>query len=467
MGFAIFLGFLCCTIASEALSSQASFLRRKKNPTSRELYERTRAVLEHFRVPDEKDYSETLQRVQSLQTWSGLKKRLEYFDLNQSFFRLSKIDHQKNKIDVFRDIDSRQVLDFSVLLRPENTPIPWFSLNEHLKAAKHNPKTLPLRGIKIAIDPGHMGGVYWDLLTGKYIRDAKTNRTLSEGVLNLQTSILLAQRLRSRGAEVLLTRTLLNSVTKETAESIELQPLQQRELRSKSLMDWFRDLLLVGPAGPTLYRAFEKNAEVKDLFSDHLNNRTKYLISREDLGARVKKIREFEPDVTLVIHFDTSVVSGDSNGVSDRPRDGTKAYVPGAFLTSDYSTRESRAEFVEHLLDPIAWSSSVRLSELVTQHISSELGVPFDPYGGSDYVKKVAPGVYTRNLYVTSRLPRTALCYLESFYYNDPKEFEMLLKTDQVMKIGDQEIPYSHRLVQLSRAIENALIEFVLRAETL
>ncbi|MBP9674703.1 MAG: N-acetylmuramoyl-L-alanine amidase, partial [Bacteriovoracaceae bacterium] len=98
---------------------------------------------------------------------------------------------------------------------------------------------------RIAIDAGHSGGPLEDPIECKFIYDANKKRKLEEQEINLYTATILKKLLEQNGIEVLLTRT------------------KPYELVSNA---------------------------------DHYNRNI-------ELAARAKKINDFKPDLTFVIHY--------------------------------------------------------------------------------------------------------------------------------------------------------------------
>jgi hypothetical protein len=54
-----------------------------------------------------------------------------------------------------------------------------------------------------------------------------------------------------------------------------------------------------------------------------------------------------------------------------------------------------------------------------------------------------------------------ATAYVECLYYNDPNEFEALLKTNHPMTIDGKDMPYSDRLAQIADALQDSILTFV------
>jgi len=430
--------------ATQALSPDEAFLR-------------TLFILEQFGVPTEIDSQPLLEELQAVQTPEEIKRVLPFLDLQKTFQRYVLFDTSTGLMSAFQDPQSRKVPDFSVQLTdsPNSSFEPEFQ--KRLRAAAHNPKERPLAGLRIAIDPGHMGGNTWDQRTGKFIRSAK-GQVLSEGILTLQTALLLESELVALGAEVLLSRRTLNAVSPLEFTKFDLRDFALEELRESSLQDWFQALLNKAPAGETLYRAFQSSREVKQIFSDFM--RSKYFINRADLMARVNAIQPFSPDLTLIIHFDT-LNSGPSNGVNPSGYNRTKAYVSGAFEKTEFASREDRRYFAQHLLDPVTWNASVQLSSAVVTQIGRQLGIRPDASGGSPSTRQVAPGVFSRNLHLNRKITGAPVSYLECLFYNDPTEFAALSNAKHPMRIDGVNHPYSDRLASLANALRDAVLEFV------
>jgi N-acetylmuramoyl-L-alanine amidase len=70
----------------------------------------------------------------------------------------------------------------------------------------------PLAGLRIAIDPGHIGGK-WAQLEERWFRIGK-NQPVAEGDMTLRVAKLLVKRLKSLGADVWLTRSGSEPLTK-------------------------------------------------------------------------------------------------------------------------------------------------------------------------------------------------------------------------------------------------------------
>ncbi len=230
------------------------------------------------------------------------------------------------------------------------------------------------------------------------------------------------------------------------------------KIREGSQDSWFQSLLAVSSPGPRLFRAFDESTRIRNLFSE--SQRWTYFVEGYDLDARADSINEFKPDLTLIIHLDAGNIASDPTGVNPNPHDGTKAYVPGAFFSDEFTSRADRKYFGRHLLDAFAWGDSVKLASSLVRHIHDELGVAYDKVDPSNSIE-IEPGVQARNLRVQRHLTSQATAYVECLFYNDPTEFEALLGTNHPMMIDGKNIPYSDRLAQIAAALKNGIVSFV------
>ena len=172
---------------SEANSASVASVKRVHPLSATEIYSRTQAVLKYFQVPGEQDYQSGISAFDGYQSETGLQEMLAIFDPKSAFTGFSTAN--ASQLSGFQDRDVKQIEDFTLQLRDDNTSAPSSSLAlAHIKAAHSNPADQPLAGLKIMLDPGHMGTSIWDERTGKFVKDEK-GHTISEGVINLQTAM--------------------------------------------------------------------------------------------------------------------------------------------------------------------------------------------------------------------------------------------------------------------------------------
>ncbi len=412
-----------------------------------ELFYRAQSAFEHLKIPVETQDEHYLDNVALPFSFTELKARLKIFDPLHSFVQYFQLD--PSEIKVFQDRRSQTVNDFSFPLSAKN---PSMTLKYRILLAQKNPAELQLQGLKIALDPGHMGGEFWDLSTGKFVTSGQ--RKISEGLINLQVCLLLKNELEALGAKVLITHQGLTAVSDLDVKNFDLAPFAKEEIRFHSNESWFLSLLSSAASFQDLPKTLDASSAIRDFFSEH--RRGEYFIKRADLEARVKKIAQFEPDITLYIHHDTAF----NSGVSDRSPSKTRAFVPGSFQANEVADRASHRYLVNHWVDQEAWDLSLQMIRQTLQQIHSQMGIPLASTDGNQSVK-VEDGIFSRNLYVPRKLRASVSAYYELFFYDRRQEFEALSQNKYSLLIDAKSYGYSERLKQSVQCLRQGLIRFV------
>lgn len=422
------------------LFSTSSSWTSVSNLTQQEIEERTLAVLNYYQVTPDSIPEEFLNEIENPRAFAEVQKLLPQMDPSGIFSTLSKLS--RLQLNIFKDRKTKNVLDFTFDLPPTSSP---------------NRKPVGIRGLRIALDPGHMGGEFWDKVTGKYVKDSK-GRILSEGVLNLQICLLLKQELEKLGAQVLLTHTGFAPVTKINYKTFDIKPFARYELLENIHADWFQKLIAKAPAGPKLFALFDQSAEIKKLFSER--SRAEYFIKRADLWARADLINQFNADLVMIVHHDTVSDGEDSSGLNPLAPNETKAFIFGSYEGTEFGSSASRTYFVRHLVDKESWDNSLLLSRHLTQRLHQNLGLKLDTssqVGGH----LIEPGVRARNLVLPRMLLSQNVAYMENLFYNRPEEFIALLKPDFKMMIDGRMMTYSKRHLQIVEALRLGIEDFL------
>jgi len=283
-----------------------------------------------------------------------------------------------------------------------------------------NNSAKPLKGLRVALDPGHFAGNTIEALDemriARIVLPNKSVAEVFEAELTFTTALFIKDTLEKLGATVLLTR------EKHGWTAFD-----------KSYNDWIKDDLT--------------DAVINDLRDGYISQATanKLLISndkryiymaffqRYELLQRAVKINQFRPHFTLIIHYnaDSENRRWDAQGNQYPTKSNyNMTFVPGAYIAGEMQHKEQRLNFARILLSNQI-ERSIELSYFVGTRLSQRLNVPNYPENGSQlYMLKVAnftgfDGVYARNLALT-RMINGPLCYGETLYQDNVDEIQRL-----------------------------------------
>ena len=343
-------------------------------------------------------------------------------------------------------------LEYSVVLNSGGTSSDSEKLIDHLKQISSQVKDpsfkRPLQGFKVVIDPGHMGTDFWDHETGKYV-EIKSRR-VSEGQINLWTSLLVANELEDLGATVILTRTQDGPVSKQNHQNFLVAPFLNQYFYD-SLDDWMEKYLFLDDS--TLAKTIKNQSEVKNAYSSIQHQQ--FYITGEDLEARSQIIDDEHPDLVLDVHFDANFANQLQNSSN-----ALEAFVPGAFQLNETGSRRKKGFALKHLLEVRRWRESVNLASDMVNAMSFSEKVPLQKTAQFITSLRVVDGVYARNLYIPRRNLRALTVYLECLHYDHTSEFYRLSNADQVGIYHGISFAYPARLTAVVSGITNGLLHY-------
>ena len=313
---------------------------------------------------------------------------------------------------------------------------------------------LPLDGLKVAIDPGHVAAdMELAELEGKYVKMRASRETgfkeiaFNEATLTLATAYILRDMLEAEGATVLITRT-------EPGVSAFGQTYDQ--WKSNSVESTIRELEKLGSIDSARADYYRRKATEKDKF--------RRLFTAKDLRERARKINAFRPDVTVIIHYNIH-----SPNWEKRDEEGffpttdanySMAFAPGSFMKGELDEPEERLEFLRLLLTD-DMEASIRFSALSVQQFKKKAKVkPVEPDEELPYLDRACIrakplGVYTRNLTLT-RLVHGPLTYGETLCQDNKREVRILNRKD--LKVRNLQV--SSRVKTVAKAYYEAIYRF-------
>ncbi|MDF1852496.1 MAG: N-acetylmuramoyl-L-alanine amidase [Verrucomicrobiales bacterium] len=211
--------------------------------------------------------------------------------------------------------------------------------------------TRPLEGLRVAIDPGHIGGdwVTWD---DRHFKIGRDTIEVREGEMTLKVAKILERDLTLLGANVFLTRSSNNPVTEERVET--LQQEARDYLRQRKRIP--SDKLLASTA--------------KAMFA----------ISSE-IRARADLLNEsIQPDVALCLHFNASPWV--SRRPSFRSPNHLHLLINGCYSEGEIREDDTRFEMIMRILQRV-YQTELELSDEISRTMKSETRLPAFHYDGT------------------------------------------------------------------------------------
>jgi hypothetical protein len=239
----------------------------------------------------------------------------------------------------------------------------------------------PLKGLRLAVDPGHIGG-NWAEIENRAIRYPGHAGKLCEGDLNLITAKILKSRLTQLGAEVFLTRDTTEPVTETRPETLRDQAYERIRTRY--------------PAKIQRWISRPKEEQYR-LLQPLLDEAATFLFyRREEIQARGEKVRKhFKPDATIVLYINATPSSSHAHliGVNQNI-----FFVHGAYLKEETEDPEQQPRLLYKLLER-GCRIEAGLADSISRAFQRNTKIPPVPYGDSSTTRLVVEG----NRYVVAR----------------------------------------------------------------
>jgi len=269
----------------------------------------------------------------------------------------------------------------------------------------------PLAGLKIALDPGHLGGK-WAKMEERWFQVGEAP-PVQEGDLTLRVARILAPKLKALGAKVLFVRNSKQPVTPK-------RPGDFKRLARK---------ILIKNGVPEQLKTAENGG-------DPLSDQTVRWQS-EILFYRYSEIRrravllntKLHPDLVLCLHFNAEGW-GDPKSPMLIDRNHMHLLVNGSYLQPELELDDERFEMVRRLLSR-AYDEELPLSDAIAGVMAKETQLPPFEYPTTLTTTKVGSTgyVYARNLLAT-RLYRCPVVYLEPYVMNSRDGFDRIQAGD-------------------------------------
>jgi len=303
----------------------------------------------------------------------------------------------------------------------------------------------PLAGLRIALDPGHLGGK-WAKMEERWFQ-VGDSKPVQEGDLTLCVARLLATRLRDLGAKVSFVR---NDDEPTTAK----RPDDFRELARK---------ILIRNGVP------QPRAEVLDSSDPEKEKTIRW--QSEILFYRYSEIRrravlvnfKLHPDLVLCLHFNaegwgdpTSPMLTDTNHLH--------LLVNGSYLADEPEFDDQRLEMIRRLLSR-AYEEELSLADTIALAMSRETGLAPYAYPTTNSTTKVGTSGYVcaRNLLAT-RLYRCPVVYCEPYVMNSNDVFARIQAGDYEGTRNSNGVERKSIFREYADSVADGLIEYYSKA---
>ncbi|MBJ7390431.1 MAG: N-acetylmuramoyl-L-alanine amidase [Chthoniobacterales bacterium] len=250
------------------------------------------------------------------------------------------------------------------------------------------PQSSPLQGLRVAIDPGHLGGP-WARMEERWYQIGE-NKPVTEGDMTLIVAKLLREELEARGAIVTLTR-------EDSRPSTDLRPADLVEQAKRSLSDQGKS------QGPENIRQE----------SEKLFYRT------AEIRARAQKVNKtIKPDIVLAVHF-----NAEPWGNAERPKfvgaNHLHLLVTGGFTRDELAYDDHLYAMLVKLMSGCFYEENA-LAQQLAKSLHKATGLPPYVYKESADAVRVQGSTYVwaRNL-LANRLFECPVVYLEPYVMNN------------------------------------------------
>ncbi len=273
------------------------------------------------------------------------------------------------------------------------------------------PADKPLSGIRIALDPGHLGGT-WAKMEERWFQ-VGNSLPVTEGDLTLRVARVVAARLQTLGAKVSFVRNSAEPVTP-------LRPDDFKELARKILVKNGVPqprAEFLNPDDPEKEHTIRWQSEI--LFYRYSEIRKRAVLVNTKL----------HPDLVLCLHFNAEGW-GDPKTPILIDHNHLHLLVNGSYLDQELELDDERFEMIRRLLSR-AFADELPLADAVASSLARSTGLLPYQYPTDKYVTKVGASgyVYARNLLAT-RLYRCPVVYCEPYVMNSRDGFERIQAGD-------------------------------------
>jgi hypothetical protein len=306
----------------------------------------------------------------------------------------------------------------------------------------------PLSGLRIALDPGHLGGE-WAKMEERWFQVDNT-QPVQEGDLTLKVARLLAPRLRELGAKVSFVRNSNEPVTPKRPD--DFRDLARKILIQNGVPQPRIDVL--DPKDPEKEHTIRWQSEI--LFYRYSEIRRRAALVNFKL----------HPDLVLCLHFNAEGW-GDPTAPTLTDNNHLHLLVNGSYLQQELEFDDERFEMIRRLLSR-AYDQELPLADTIANAMARETQLPPYQYPTTNSTTKVGTSgyVYARNLLAT-RLYRCPVVYCEPYVMNSKDAFARIQAGDYEGTRNVNGIERKSIFREYADSVADGLVEYYSKARGL
>ncbi len=305
------------------------------------------------------------------------------------------------------------------------------------------PKQKPLDGLRVAIDPGHIGGQWGPIEMRSVVLNGIG--TIQEGDFNIITAKIIREKLQALGATVFLTREGKEPVTQS---------------RPADFYDEARRLIYArSPDLETRLKGLPVEKQNQEL-GQRLINVANYIFARtaEKIARAERLQKEFQADITIVLYINATPASGRGELTPDNRN---TFFVHGCYMPSELEHASQRLALFEKLLSRTG-ATEFFVATQIAEAFTRITGLPPVLYGDTKTTRQLDPQnpyVIARNLAANREYPGPVVVP-EPYFMNNRFVALRLLAGDYE---GDREID-GVKFPSIYREYAQGVVEGLLKA---
>ena len=374
----------------------------------------------------------------------------QVYSIDGAFWNYADINDER--VIVFSDTAKKQPLFTLHFAASESAcaPLPYL----YKTKATSNDPAQPLKGIRIALDPGHIGGD-WAQLEARYFR-LGDDPPVEEAKLNLITCERLAERLEADGAEIIWAKHSYEPVTHLRPDDLHREAIAALALSGRgNPASGYTPSFLFGIPLPHFPRHGSEAAT-----ESRIDNEAALLFYRvAEIRARGDVVNRQHPDLTICVHYNADDW-GDPNHPTLTSHSRLVIFTNGAYEKSELVYDDYKYDLLRKLLDRTAVQEE-RGCALVGQAMLDRLKYPPENYPGTYFAHHVTdvPSVYARDL-LANRIYHGPVIYCEGPYMNARDAYYRIIAGDYIglRTIQGEKVPSIYR--EYAAAVEKGVLEY-------